>query len=239
MILEFDVGNTRTKWRLIDEAEVLHRGSFLGRDIESFQQLPEFPEVPARIRIASVAAQAFQNELAAWCGSRYGCTAEFAQSRASCAGVSNSYREPTRMGVDRWLAMLAAYNMANGACCVIDCGSAITVDVLADNGCHQGGFIVPGLSMQESALLSSTGRVRFDAAGKDRSMQTEPGKNTLDAVRHGIVAMVVSWLDVQIKQSPRVFLTGGDAAFLAQGLSIDDASIHDDIVMQGLKFALP
>lgn len=238
MILEFDVGNTRTKWRLLNDNTVLNQGSFLGRDIESFSQLPVFPQNPDRVRIASVAQQQFQNELSDWCASRYGRDAEFAQTSASCAGVTNSYSEPARLGVDRWLAMLAAYNLAKNACCVIDCGSAITVDVLAADGCHQGGFIVPGLKMQESVLLNNTGRVRFDAM-ESRTFCTELGKNTLEAVQHGIVSMVVAWLDVQLKQAPIVFLTGGDAEFLAQGLRGEDVSIQADIVMQGLKFALP
>lgn len=238
MILEFDIGNTRSKWRLLKEGSVMDCGSFAGRDIQAFSQLPLFSDKPARVRVASVAEDGFQEEFSAWCRSSYGCAAEFAKTTAHCAGVTNSYVEPERMGVDRWLAMLAGYNQAKDACCIIDCGSAITVDVVDCAGCHQGGFIVPGLKMQADVLLRNTGRVRFEDTSQDEP-NTALGKNTLDAVQHGIVSMVLAWLEAEVKRYSKVFLSGGDAEFLLKGLPEANVSVQTDIVMQGLKFALP
>jgi type III pantothenate kinase len=67
--------------------------------------------------------------------------------------------------------------------CVIDAGSALTIDLLDDNGRHLGGYIIPGPTLMERALLLDTGRVRF---AEDADYTLVPGTSTAEAVRHGI-----------------------------------------------------
>ncbi|MDP1069535.1 type III pantothenate kinase, partial [Klebsiella pneumoniae] len=67
-----------------------------------------------------------------------------------------------RMGVDRWLAMLAAWQRVGQSCWVVDCGSAITLDLLDAEGRHQGGYILPGLRLMQQSLLGNTAEVRVD-----------------------------------------------------------------------------
>ena len=59
-------------------------------------------------------------------------------------GVRCAYADPARLGVDRWVAVLAAYHAAHGAACVLDAGTAVTFDAVAADGRHLGGLIFPG-----------------------------------------------------------------------------------------------
>src|SRR3546814_5490867 len=73
----------------------------------------------------------------------------FARSSAGWHGLRNAYREPERLGVDRWLAMIAAWHTHRGAACIANAGTALTVDVIDAQGQHLGGIIAAGLAAQQ------------------------------------------------------------------------------------------
>ena len=85
-----------------------------------------------------------------------------AKTQATQQGLVNSYPEPHKMGVDRWLAMLAVWREVHSAFVLIDAGSALTFDWVNDAGEHQGGHIIPGLSLMHKALKTNTDRIHFD-----------------------------------------------------------------------------
>jgi len=114
-----------------------------------------------QIWVASVAGSEAEQSLADMLARRWGVQAWFARSEASCSGLRNSYQQPARMGVDRWLAMLAAWQRLQGRACVVDAGSALTCDLVSAQGQHEGGYIIPGPTLMERALLLDTERVRF------------------------------------------------------------------------------
>ena len=68
--------------------------------------------------------------------------------------VKNGYREPSSLGVDRWMVVLAAYHRCSGTALVIDLGTAITLDYIRSDGQHLGGYIVPGTHLSQRALLT-------------------------------------------------------------------------------------
>ena len=115
MILELDLGNTRAKWRLVKTpSEVVEQGV---ADIAEWLdgRLPEvwFSGVE-RARIASVLAQSTESDLIDKLRAELSIEARLARSTASCSGVTNAYANPDRLGVDRWLAMIAAYKASGG-----------------------------------------------------------------------------------------------------------------------------
>ena len=67
--------------------------------------------------------------------------------RDSACGLRNGYRDPAQLGVDRWLAMCAAWQQFPGSLCVVDAGTAVTIDVVAADGAHSGGLILPGVCL--------------------------------------------------------------------------------------------
>jgi len=238
MRVEMDAGNTRCKWRLIDlHHKLICRGSNQYDELRQvFDQWTTHPI--ESIWVASVRGPEFERELIELANACLGVRPHFARASASVGGLKNAYEEPAKLGVDRWLAMLAAWDCARGALCVIDCGSAITIDLVDHTGLHHGGYIVPGVAMMRNALLAGTDRVRFEATGSDPS--DEPGKSTAAAVTNGTHAAAVGLIEHAFAlmsrrvSNPSPVITGGDALTLAPFLQIA-ADYQPDLVLDGLS----
>lgn len=230
MILQLDLGNSALKWRCGSESDVLGRGCV---PLADGLRLPEIDAVPREVWIASVRDAETNAALSALVQERWAREPWFAESAASACGLTNSYREPARMGVDRWLAMIAAWQHAGGPVCVVDAGSATTIDFVDTAGVHRGGYILPGLAMMERALLGQTARVRFGDAPRDRM---EPGTSTEAAVFNGLqlaqVGAVATALDRYGAGETLVFTGGGGA--VAMGLLGRGGEFLEDLVLDGL-----
>ena len=244
MILEFDVGNSALKWRLLDAAgAVARRGN-----LASTGQLHEVSESVARVsrlRVASVAADETAAAIESWAHSALGVEVEFARTAAAFGGLINSYAEPERMGVDRWLAMLAAYVPRRSAVLVIDAGTAVTLDYVDADGRHRGGYILPGQRLSRSALLRDTSRVRFS---EDVDVLPLPGCSTAEAVSNGALFVLVAAVESAIRQAQEVWgrqfsvvLTGGDGGEILRHVNTGslDCEFAPDLVFEGLGIALP
>ena len=227
--LDVDIGNTRTKWRFGN-----------ARGVASGVVVPPVADPPDRVCIACVAAE--RDEIAARFGSAFGLRPEFAETTAELAGVTCGYENAASLGVDRWLAVVAAWNMARQAALVADVGTAATVDFVTRDGHHAGGYIVPGLRTMAAALAVNTANVRVaDEVVPDLL----PGRDTAQAVRRGTTAMLVSFIEWSAARlacdggaAPVVFLTGGDADKVAARLSVP-VRMAPDLVLDGLALALP
>jgi type III pantothenate kinase len=189
---------------------------------------------PQQIWVASVAGPEADDALAQMLLQRWGVQPWFARSTARCGAVQNSYADPARMGVDRWLALLAAWQRVQGRVCVIDAGSALTIDLLDDNGRHQGGYIIPGPTLMERALLLDTGRVRF---AEDADYTLAPGISTAEAVRHGIALAQAGALALAMDRAgvtpSRVLFCGGWGQTL-MGLLDRGGEFLPELVFEGL-----
>jgi type III pantothenate kinase len=155
----------------------------------------------------------------------------FAQVHAEYADLKCGYDDPTQLGIDRWLQVLAVVNQANENYCVISCGTALTID-LVDGFQHLGGYILPNLYLQRDSLIQNTKGIKIpDAAFNELS----PGRNTIDAVHHGILFGLLSTIEKVLQQSPRkLILTGGDAQLFAKFLAKYNPIIEPDLLLQGL-----
>lgn len=144
---------------------------------------------------------------------------ELSSESQSC-GVTNAYFEPERLGVDRWLGVIAAYHIYKSDVVVVDAGTAIKVDLVNKEGRHLGGYIVPGLSMMEKALLSNTARIRYSAS-EVVSSQGLPN-STARAVTEGCHEMVLGFLEriYSGNSNSQWVVTGGDACILRSSLGI-------------------
>lgn len=237
--LELDAGNTFIKWRLVEPGRILARGRWpsAGFDPAMLQDCALRPEV---VWLGSVAGEAVNGLLNQAVAARWQLGVERARTTAETAGVRNSYTDPGRMGVDRWLAMLAAWQLVGEACWIVDSGSAITVDLLDNTGAHQGGYILPGLRLMQQSLLGNTAEVRVDHAVEQASLL--PGCDTGTAVAHG-ANLLLHALAQQLQAGVpgvaaprRVLLTGGDGAQLVEWM--EGAEWHPDLVLDGLQWAL-
>lgn len=236
MILELDAGNTFIKWRLLgDEYQVVQRGRVLTAELAGYS----WPQMTVSvIRVASVAGAERNAQLSAELQKVFAVAPLFARTAADQAGVTNSYEDPSRMGVDRWLVMLAAWQRCGRACCIVDCGSAITVEYLSDAGVHHGGYIVPGLRLLRSGLLKNTAEILVDRDGG--GFITAPGTHTSAAVEQGINLMFQALQEKLVAELPAdmpLYITGGDGKLFHE--LAERGEYLPELVMDGLRYALP
>lgn len=244
MMLLLDIGNTRVKWarlhngRLSIGAPVVHREQPLAALWPSlWGALPS----PARVIVACVARGEVAASLTAWCLVHWGIHPEFVSASAVACGVSSGYRTPVELGVDRWLAMIAARQLpvfAGRSLCVVGCGTALTVDVVTADGRHLGGWIAPGLTLMRQQLTQGTALRTTDIASTVN--RSEFGHGTAEAVTAGtrqaavgLVLQAMALAQQQLNTLPIGVLTGGDAEALLPSLP-GGACVVPDLVLQGL-----
>ena len=231
--LLIDVGNTAIKWRLADAEGLLDAGGSAS-DVSSLCQAVE-SENWGTAGLASVASDAADAELVAALTARGARVVHRATAQSSCLGLVSSYAEPERMGVDRWLAMLAAHAHNEGALCVIDAGTAVTMDLVSAGGAHEGGYILPGADLMRRALSNETDRIQVSAL---EAPAIGPGNNTQACVTAGSWRAVMGAVESTMAAYPehRPLLTGGAARTL-QDLGLV-ATVSPDLVLEGLRLWL-
>lgn len=237
MRLEIDAGNSFIKWRLSAQGQEVSRGRLAKAAFTPTQLAAVVGAVPDAVWVASVLGAAFEQQLSQWCRQHWQLAPCYARTQASCAGVRNSYQQPERMGVDRWLAMVAAFSRRRqcgpGGLVVVDCGSAITIDYLDQNGQHQGGYIIPGLTTMQRSLLRHTAQIRYEAAPLKVSLK--PGNNTADAVTQGAL-FALHALAQRLAQdvgAGEMLITGGDGELFQRFAGVGEYS--PDLVLDGLE----
>lgn len=149
-------------------------------------------------------------------------------------GIVAGYRDNRQLGVDRVLAMVAARDRCVGPFCVVDAGTAVTVDCVDADGRHRGGFILPGQGLARDCLLARTA-IPSDPAIDDPGLF---GRDTASAVAKGARLAVASLVERLISREldaadVPVFLGGGDASSLAP-LMPSPCIVVPDLVLQGL-----
>lgn len=232
--LQLDVGNSSAKWRLVSGEQVIERGKYRPDDKDSQTLLLNCVEHLEHIWVASVAASAADEKLAVLLQKRWGIAPWFAQTEAHTGSLGNSYADPARMGVDRWLAMLGAREREQGKLCVVDAGSALTIDIVSAKGQHEGGYIIPGPALMERALLLDTDRVRFD---EEVGYALAPGKSTAQAVRHGIALAQAGAVALALEQAgaePMALLFCGGAGEALMRMLQRPGQWAPDLVFEGL-----
>lgn len=242
MILELDVGNTRIKWRLLDEQSgSASELAFAINHAELFDALLAVPS-PSMVRMSSVRGGETNDAIEEWVNNQWSLPVHIARVVQTCGGVRNQYQDQTRLGIDRWLAMLAAFRQAAGPCVIIDSGTALTIDVIDKQGLHKGGYITPGRQLMHKSLEQNT-RIRLTEQLIPDSL--ELGHSTNSAVRNGTLAAQVSLINkvvaevLALEASTRIFFAGGDAELLAQRSIAREFEIAASLVLDGLAIACP
>lgn len=233
MILDLDVGNTRIKWRLLENGRLVvsHTQDTAAVAAGELLKLPEDASV-AEVRIACVAGSEVLSVLNKQLFVRFSVILSVARVSQSAGAVTCGYESPETLGVDRWLAMVAAYNQFNEGLLVIDAGSAMTMDLLGPEGQHLGGYIAPGLKLMHDALCRDTSDI--EVVGSSFHELLLPGKTTQQAVNRGCLLMAVEAIEKLASQYPvRIVITGGDAQCLQEALSIE-VDHCPDLVLDGL-----
>ena len=241
MNLLVDIGNARIKWA-VQNAASWETGEPLIRKQRAFKDLarPAWKDLeqPDRVIVSSVAGEEYGKSVQTWVRRRWKIKPEFLHAQTSQCGVSNAYSSPARLGSDRWANLLAVHAYYREPAVVIDCGTAITIDALAEDGSHQGGLIVPGMDMMTRALAEGAPGIEFKE--DDRQEVYLLGRSTEAAVSGGVLYAAVSLIDrvsmdlkVELGDGAVILLTGGDASRILPLLS-SKPDFDPDLVLKGL-----
>ncbi len=236
--LFIDAGNSRIKWGLRSEA-----GSWLVRGAVGLAEADDLPKLfdttPQRIVACNVAGAAVAERLET-AFAAHGQRIEWARTGESAGGVRNGYEQPAQLGVDRWAAVVGAWNMERRPCLVVSAGTATTVDLLDRDenyqGIFRGGLILPGYDLMRSSLAGNTAQLPL-ADGECREL---PG-NTRDAIVTGCLYAQVGAIERMARRLPQdgvLLLSGGAAETLSACLSLNHRRV-DNLVLEGLAWLLP
>jgi type III pantothenate kinase len=150
------------------------------------------------------------------------------------------YDTPETLGTDRIAAVAGAFSLfPDTEILIIDAGSAITFDYLS-SGIFKGGNISPGISMRFKALNKFTGKLPLVDLSYD---YTFPGRNTIDAIRAGVITGVTYEINEYIRTFEKmhsgfkIVLTGGDSGYLKNKFDYQ-LTYMPDIVIDGLNYIL-
>lgn len=215
MILLLDVGNTRLKWATWD-------GAFQFGDalIHHDKPLEQFAQKTWRgISAVWISLVPRVQDIAAWTAAvqqQCGLTPQFARSQAEWCGLRSAYAQPEKLGVDRWLALVALWNQQQTPFCVISAGTALTFDRVNAQGQHLGGVIAPGLGSMLHSLLHAT---RTPQSDQTHHYNNQLGRDSVSAIRQGAF-FAATGVIAQALRAPgadpaeRRIITGGDASAL-------------------------
>ena len=240
-ILLADIGNTSIKWALKDSNNLLEMSQQRYPNNVSdvfFVDCLGHMNKPDRVFVTCVAGAEVWQAFADAIHSLWSIKVERVISKSNGYGVINGYEKSSELGSDRWCALLGAHHAADSDVVVIDCGSAITVDIVKQSGEHVGGYILPGLSMMKESLGLHTAQVKVNAPSSE-SNAISPAYTTTGCVAAGINLAAVSVIEAVIKQQRtfsddlKCFLTGGDADSIAEHLTIEYVNMPN-LVIRGL-----
>lgn len=236
MKLLIDAGNTRIKWALVDGDDWVRNGLLpveqAGELAQQFASMHDIQQIWVSNVAGDEIARHIRNIRAGQSGRPHFIVAKEAQ-----CGVRNGYSNPSRLGSDRWAALIAAWHLAHGKCLVVNCGTATTMDTLSGQGEFLGGLIVPGVELMQRSLFAATDRLKSGLVKPERGQYAPFPKNTADAMFSGAVqaacGAIVRQYALLGDDSAPVVLSGGAAAVLHEYLKMP-LHVVDDLVLRGL-----
>ena len=242
--LAIDVGNTRLKWALYDAPHP--RATLLGSGAEFLENIDRLADAgwvdlltPTRMLGCIVAGEAIrrrvQEQMDLW-----DITPQWVVSSPQEAGLTNGYDHPSRLGADRWVAMIGAWHrmLRQGAprpMVVVMVGTAVTVEAIDVHGRFLGGLILPGHGIMLRALESGTAGLHVPT-GEVRQFPT----NTSDALTSGGTYAIAGAVECMVQhvrqhcgQEPACFMTGGAGWKMAPSMT-RPFELVDNLIFDGL-----
>jgi type III pantothenate kinase len=226
-----DAGNTRRKWAVARQGRIEHCGVW---DADAEFAPVDMHRGASQLLALNVGSGEVTARIHHY-ALTLGCPLRWIVSLAEAAGVKNGYVSPGTLGADRFAGLVAVRSQTRQPALVVSAGTALTVDMLAASGVFLGGVIVPGRALMQQAL-------RAGLPGLDQAAGTlqDAPRTTRDAWVSGIARALAGAVELQYRvlqsrvDAPlRVFLTGGDAAWLSPALALAHERI-DDLVFRGM-----
>ncbi len=242
--LLLDVGNSRVKWALQNAGRIgRQRALPIGADSEIpvAALLAALPKRLDAIRMVSVARAPHTRALVFALRRATGVDPWLLQTSARAAGVRCGYREPWRLGADRWAAVIGAHHLYAPvrSLVVVDIGTAMTVDFVSRDGRHRGGVIVPGPALMVESLLRDTHGIRRRTTPGRAGRRTAFARSTHEALVHGSRLAAAALIERAYGEArslgarPGLVITGGGAAAVLPWVTVPYRQVPD-LVLRGL-----
>ncbi|MDB5746619.1 MAG: type pantothenate kinase [Massilia sp.] len=253
MLLLVDAGNTRVKWALALEnaapGEWVSTGAaqHAGPDAAGLEAAGAgwIAAGVTRAIVSNVAGPGLRARLSSLLGP---IDTEWFASSAARAGLVNGYREPERLGCDRFAAAIGARALLPGRALVVaTCGTATTIDAVDADGRFVGGMILPGLALMAGALARNT--AQLPQAVLDNTLGGSPpplfADNTHDAIVSGCLSAQAGAIERAVASHGQgsaqgvaaCIVSGGAAPYVAPALRLAHRMV-DNIVLVGLHAVL-
>jgi len=236
-----DLGNSRAKLARLaggEPADVTAldwtQPDFVGQVRRLVARWPQ----PSRILVASVARADVAERVRGLLPASAGVEIEWLRTLRRACGVSNRYARPERLGIDRFLSMIAMHARTRGAGIVIGCGTAMTLDAVGADGEHAAGLIALSPGRMLEALRVETAI----AARNPDAFSGDGGDDTAAALQAGCwsaAGALVEWFAARQRRDGievPVWLHGGWSAPLAEWLARDGfrTGVFEHAVLHGL-----
>ncbi len=154
-------------------------------------------------------------------------------------GIKITTTNPKELGADRVVDAVAAYEIYGGPVLVIDFGTAITYDLITEDGSFIAGVTSPGLRIAANALWTQTAKLpEIEIAMPDTIL----AKDTVSSMQSGLVFGCIGQTEYIIKRmlkeanidKCRVIATGGLGKIISD--ATDLIEIYDvNLTLKGLK----
>jgi type III pantothenate kinase len=242
-MLLIDIGNTRIKWARFDKGRLGTRRAAIHADwgAEDYaRRVMGAARGITRVLVASVAGKKVDRALAA-ATRRAGVQCEFVSVQRRAGGITVGYLEPWRLGVDRFVAAVGAHHLFKGVpVWAVGVGTAMTLDLIAADGRHKGGVIIPAPALMVDTLLTRTSGIRRRAQGGAPGAKGLLARSTRAAIRQGarfaaaaLIDRAVAEAEALLGKRPFVVVTGGESAAVRPLLKSPAAGVAD-LVLKGL-----
>jgi len=246
--LLIDVGNTRIKWaRLEGGARASRLGpqraaAFAGWDVADFaRKVFGAGRRIDRVLVSNVAGARVARVLAQAARRAGAPPPEFVASQRKAAGVTTTYLEPWRLGVDRFVMAIAAHRLAKGRpVCIVSVGTTLTIDLVDGKGRHLGGAILPAPGLMVDSVLRGTDGIRKRATGGRTGKRSMFSRTTRAAIGQGALHAAAAVADRAAEEANRLLgkrslllLTGGASAEVAPLVRSPHTTVPD-LVLRGL-----
>jgi type III pantothenate kinase len=239
MHLLIDLGNSRLKWA--QHATGLWRTDAVPLDSEKnieslFDKAWGKITKPQQVIVCSVSGPERSNALDRWIQTRWSVTPHIVRPQAEQLGVKNLYWNPQQLGADRWAALIGARGLTAQAACVVDAGTAVTVEALSARGEFLGGAIFPGLRLLRDSLARGTEAIAPAEGNATDCLARSTADGVAAGTLFGLAGAVERLLDEYrrtLGETMQIFLTGGDAPALAAQLRAP-VTLTPDLVLKGL-----
>jgi len=238
LYLLFDVGNTRLKWAAIESTQQpgdrqkklwAYSGSISSKSLASPEHKAELADYiaktlpkPDAIGFSCVAGDLAMENLQSLFPQWSEISWQQLTGNSDYSGLRTLYQDPSKLGADRWAAVIGARALSNTNTLIINTGTATTIDLLGANGVHYGGWILPGLELMQKSLAGNTAQLPLavrDETHHDFGLSTNSAIiGGCDAAQIGAIQYAIQLAKEMNHPVEKVWVDGGNAKIVTSAI---------------------